>query len=314
MLVAGFAVTGILETPVLAAERHTWTVTAGSVGFTAGVFDGRRGNAFYPGRIAAHPGDQVTFTFRSPHTVVFNRDRNLSVVDLFAPSGEALLKDRAQMVNSGFNPAAFRPGSAYTLRLDASLPPGRYPYICALHFLMQGVIDVLPNSEALPKTDQEYAAEASRQATSDLATASEAAQDARDFAEDHPRTVLAGAGTKRVANLRFYPSTITVHVGESIAFLKTKDPTEPHTVTFGEEPANQFVPVGGPPFVWDGTHPVSTGALTTKREYAFAVGAKLGIPRPVTSAVITFARAGEYVYICTIHDRAAMQAKVVVLP
>ena len=311
---AALAVTALLATPVAAGTAHTWHVQVGAGGVTNGAFDGRSGNAFYPGRIAAHPGDTVVFTLTSPHTVTFNRPANTPLPALFPPAGGTTLNAKGQFVNSGFDPAHFFPGITFTLTLGNSLPPGRYAYICALHLFMHGVIDVVPADAALPKTDADIAAAASRQIARDLESASDAAERALDRAEDRPLTVFVGAGTRRVTNLRFFPASITVHVGQSITFRKTMDPTEPHTVTFGTAPANDFAPAGGPPFTWDGTHPISTGAMLTQRQFDFYIASALGVPGAMTTATIKFTKAGTFKYICAIHDEAGMVASVTVLP
>jgi plastocyanin len=310
VIVTTVATTALFVTPALAAST-TWQVQVGAAGISAGALDGRFGNAFYPARIAAHTGDKIAFNITSPHTVTFNRPADTPLPALFAPAGGTLLGSRGQFLNSGFNPEAFAPYT-FTVALGASLPPGRYLYICALHLGMRGEIDIVPGSVTLPKRD--LAAEASRQIASDLAAATKAADKANEWVEDHPRTVLLGAGTRRATNLRFFPSTITIKAGQTITFLKTKDPTEPHTATFGTEPPNPFAPAGGPPFTFDGTNSVSTGAMVTQHQYDFYIAAALGVPSAMTRTTITFTKPGTYRYICAIHDDAGMVATVVVTP
>src|SRR5207244_8474431 len=108
-------------------------------------------------------------------------------------------------------------------------------------------IDALPLSQAPPKSRAQYDASAQREIARDLDTLADLAAKANKRDEDGP-IVLAGAGDKRVSNLRFFPATINVRVGQTVTFLKTKDPTEPHTVTFGTEspdPFIQLLPSGG---------------------------------------------------------------------
>src|SRR2546425_1367861 len=301
------AVTALLASPAMASTA-TWTVVAGSGGVTNGVFDGRAGNAFYPGMLAAHAGDKIAFNVTSPHTVTFNRLPGTPLPALFGPPSGFALNAKGQFLNSGFNPVAFQPYT-FTVTLGNSLPPGRYEYICALHLGMHGVIEIVPSSVVLPQTDLD--AERSRQMAHDLATAARAADKANEWVEDHPLTVFAGAGTRRVTNLRFFPSTITIQAGQSITFLKTKDPTAPPTATFGGEPLNPFGPTA-PPFVVPGSGPVSTGAMVTQRQYDFYIASSLGVPSAVTSATIKFTTPGTYHYICTIHDEAGMRGTVIV--
>src|SRR5205807_4714141 len=124
--------------------------------------------------------------------------------------------------------------------------------------------NVLPVGATLPKTDADYAATRDAQVAADRAAQAEAVAEATDSDEDGGATVLAGIGTKRTTALRFFPASITVHVGEKVTFLKTQDPTEPHTVTFGEEPADQLeqlLPRGGN--TYSGTENISSGFLST---------------------------------------------------
>ena len=307
------AVTTILTTPALAAAQ-TWHIQVGSVlNFPAGQF----GNAFYPSQIAAHAGDTVAFDVTSPHTVTFNRPDNLPLFGFFVPPGgtttSATLNTKGQFVNTGFDPVSFAPYT-FTLTLGGALPQGRYEFICALHLGMRGAIDVLPAAAPLPKTDADYAAERSKEIARDLITANHVGDKISDKAAQTPLTVYAGAGTKRVTDLRFFPSVITVHAGQSITFLKTHDPTEPHTVTFGTEPANPFAPQGGPPFTFTGSNSISTGVLLTKKQYDFYIAGAIGVPVAVDKATITFTTPGTYTYICAIHDDVGMRATVTVLP
>lgn len=314
---AALALTTILTTPALAAAQ-TWHIQVGSIlDFPAGHF----GNAFYPSQIAAHAGDKVDFGVTSPHTVTFNRPDNTPLFAFFVPPGgtttSATLSAKGQFVNTGFDPVSFAPYS-FTLTLGPALPPGRYEFICALHLGMRGAIDVLPAAAQLPKTDADYAAERSGEIARDLNSANHVGDKISDKAAHKPLTVYAGAGTKRVTDLRFFPSSITIHAGQSITFLKTHDPTEPHTVTFGIEPPNIFAPQGGPPFTFTGSNSISTGVLLTKKQYDFYIGGAIGVPVQVDKDTITFATTSTtpvtYTYICAIHDDVGMRGTVTVLP
>jgi len=313
LISATLAFTTILTTPAFAASQ-TWHIQVGSIlDFPVGHF----GNAFYPSRIAAHAGDTVAFGVTSPHTVTFNRPDNLPLFAFFVPPGgtttSATLSAKGQFVNTGFDPVSFAPYT-FTLTLGSALPQGRYEFICALHLGMRGAIDVLPAAAQLPKTDADYAAERSREIARDSNSANRVADEISDKAAHKPLTVYAGAGTKRVTDLRFFPSSITIHAGQSVTFLKTHDPSEPHTVTFGTEPANIFAPQGGPPFTFTGSNSISTGALLTKKQYNFYIAGAIGVPVSVDKTTITFTNAGTYSYICAIHDDVGMRGTVTVLP
>jgi plastocyanin len=207
------------------------------------------------------------------------------------------------------------PGDSY--KLTFNVPAGRYKLICGLHLGMTETIDVLPASESLPNSDAQYQAIAQREIARDLATAAEIAADARenDEDEDGTPTVFAGAGNRRVTNLAFFPSTVTIRVGQKVAFLKTQDPTEPHTVLFGIEPSGEVAPLiasGGN--TYNGTGTVNSGFLSTKAQYHYYQLTGTPLPVAVTKFTVTFTKAGTWDYICALHDGAGMRGKVIVRP
>jgi len=308
------SISGIFASPALAAGT-TWHVQAGSVGFESpGVVIGG-GNRFYPESIAIHPGDTVAFNPIGPHTVTYNRPPG-PVFVLFGPSGVTTLSTPGDRVNSGIIGEGPPPQPAFTVTFASTLPAGVYEFICGLHLGMTEAIEVLPMSEALPKTDAQYGAIAQREITRDLASLAEIASEARENGqdEDDGPSVLVGAGNKRVSNLRFFPQTTTIRVGQTITFLKTHDPTEPHTVTFGPENPDMFlqlVPEGGN--AYNGTGTVNSGFLSTNEQYAFYQLTDV-LPPPTTKFKLTFTKAGTYQYICALHDGAGMVGTVVVRP
>jgi plastocyanin len=315
MSAAGVAVvltiTGIFASPALANGTTTWSVQAGSLAFEPPGIPVGGGNRFYPESIAIHPGDTVAFTAFGAHTITFNRPAG-PVFNLFGPSGVTTLGARTESVNSGLIGAG--PPATFPVTFASTLPAGRYKFICMLHVGMTELIDVLPMSKDLPKTNAQYGAIAQREITRDLATLADIASAARENNEDQDGSpkVLAGAGNKRVSNLRFFPQTTTIHVGQTVTFLKTQDPTEPHTVLFGGEGLDQFqelFPSGGNTYNGSGT--VNSGFLSTKRQYRyFQVGGVL--PPPTTKFKVTFTAAGRYQYICALHDQIGMRGTIVV--
>jgi plastocyanin len=172
----------------------------------------------------------------------------------------------------------------------------------------------MPAGADLPKTDADYAAIAQAHLTRDLATVQRvnaaATEDLED--EDGNPMVLVGAGTKRVSNLRFFPAALTVRVGQTVTFLKTKDPTEPHTVSFNIPPGlpmiAEFIPSGGSSF--DGKGFANSGFLSTEAQFAYFQLAGTPLPVALTRYRLTFTKAGDYKYVCAIHDDAGMVAVV----
>ena len=309
-LALALSITGLFASSALASEPTTFHVQAGSSAFTSGVVG--VGNRFYPEAIAIHSGDSVLVTSDGPHTVTFNRPPG-PLFALFGPFGDPNITNPALPVNSGI--FGFPPIT--TFQLTFNVPPGSYTFICGLHLGMSETIHVLPTSQPLPKTDAQYIAIAQKEIARDLAAAANIAADARENFEDEDGTptVLAGAGNSRVSNLAFFPSVVTIRVGQSVRFLKTQDPTEPHTVTFGAEPTDpiaQLVASGGN--TYNGTGTVNSGFLSTKAQYHYYQLTGTPLPVAVTRFKVTFTAAGTWDYICALHDGAGMRGKVIVLP
>ena len=95
------------------------------------------------------------------------------------------------------------------------------------------------------------------------------------------------------------------------------DPTEPHTVTFGTEPANPMAIVGAVPTA-DGALHGTIASATDSVSSGFLAAApqdQIGSPQqpPGTTRIrITFTKAGTYNYICALHDVDGMVGQVVV--
>jgi plastocyanin len=313
---ATLAITAIFSSPSLASTANTWHVQAGSVAFDASG-PSAVGNRFYPEALSIHAGDSVVITPVGPHTVTFNRPPG-PLFAIFGPINSSptagTISSPSVPVSSGFIGEA--PGATYTLTFAGSLAPGRYMLICGLHLGMSETVDVLPSSQALPKTDAQYTTLAQKEIARDLARAADIAAEAteNDEKEDTNQFVLVGAGNARVSNLRFFPAAVTIRVGESVTFLKTKDPTEPHTVTFGVEPPDplaQLMPRGGPTYSGGDA---SSGFMSTAAQFAYFQLAGTPLPVALTSYRLTFTKAGDFEYICALHDGVGMRGIVHVSP
>ena len=87
--------------------------------------------------------------------------------------------------------------------------------------------------------------------------------------------------------LGFFPSTVTIHVGQAITFAK-HDPTEPPSGSVAE-----LLPSGPPPYTYDGkpATAVHSGFLLTQAQCDFYHLALTGLPLvPRTRVRITFTR------------------------
>jgi plastocyanin len=123
-------------------------------------------------------------------------------------------------------------------------------------------------------------------------------------------TVGVGVGDGTVAGQAFLPGDVTVLVGDSVTFSITSD--EPHTITFGEGPADApppFWPVAGftaPPA--DAPPPYDLGVATYTGTEFLNTGV---LPGKTSSATVEFSTAGTFPFFCAIHPGMAGQVTVV---
>jgi plastocyanin len=134
------------------------------------------------------------------------------------------------------------------------------------------------------------------------------------------KIVATGGGLQYGAVVRFYDGKIVIHQGESVTWTNL-DPTEPHTVTFGTEPANFIPPV--PAGIGA---PAADGTLTATYNPAVFLNSGFLVAqapdRPgdaqlapgTTRITITFNKTGKYLYHCALHDVDGMLGEVDVVP
>jgi plastocyanin len=128
-----------------------------------------------------------------------------------------------------------------------------------------------------------------------------------------------GAGFQSLSVQRFMSGTIEVRVGDTVEWTNL-DPAEPHTVTFGTEPANPTPPSINVTLDPDGARHATLSSTSDSAHSGFLVAApqdQVGVPQTppgVTVFRVTFTGAGTYDYICALHDTLGMVGKVIVKP
>ena len=126
--------------------------------------------------------------------------------------------------------------------------------------------------------------------------------------------------------VRFVKGKIEIHVGDTIEWSNF-DPQEPHTITFGEEPADMFDPSAGVTMDPDGGLRAVLNSPSDNLHSGFILQALDDQPgTPVNSnpnnAIalnpthfrVTFTQPGTYNYKCVLHDNLGMLGQVIVLP
>ncbi len=304
-----FAVLLLAAAPVVSpvaaasAQPRTWQVGVGVESEDHRV----QGNGFLPTQVWINVGDTAQWNVASAefHTITFlAKGQNRPPFDLNDPNQTTPQGsdhyDGASYVNSGLL-AHGSPQSTFRLTFDTA---GDYTYVCLVHAAMSAVIHVRPVNTPYPYTQEQYNQQARVQRAEYLRHGTALERQAKLLARgDGIQHVTAGFGDGAVALMRFYPSNITVHVGNTVAFTNL-DVETPHTVTFGPEPQGGplalFAPYGTPS-AFDGSAPLNSGFLGAN-PHLFG-----------NTFNVTFTHAGTYHYICGLHDDMGMQGTVTVL-
>jgi plastocyanin len=278
----------------------TWTVLAGSESKNQAI----QGMAFLPKDVYIDAGDTVTWLANSAeiHTVTFlAAGQALESLQPFDPSNPSeLLKvngsvyDGVSYYNSGIltnvSDSGFPAATSYSLTFPTA---GTFTYYCLVHgMVMQGTVHVAAAGTPYPFTQAQYNHQATVQEAAILRDGYRLWARTRRAANSH--TVYEGADDGVAMVMRFIRPTVTVHVGESVTFVNN-GMGAPHTVTFGTEPENAFIPLGDPTNY-------TGGQLNS------------GIQLPGSSFTVTFNKAGTFDYLCALHDYMGMVGRVIVRP
>jgi len=278
-------------------QPRTWQVAVGQETRN----DAIQGMAFLPGTIWINQGDKIIWTARAGeiHTVSFLATGQIlkqpfdpSDLTQLLPQG-ASHYDGVSYYNSGVmtdEPDSGFPAQAtYRLTFDVT---GDFTYYCLVHGeMMKGLVHVRPAGTHYPFTQKQYNHQAAAQKASILRDGRQLWAETTEDATRH--LVLEGADDGTAMVMRFINAKVTVHVGSSVTF-KNIGMAAPHTITFGPEQPNIFVPYGDP------TH-FSGQQLNS------------GILLPGSSFTVTFTKAGTYHYVCALHDYLGMVGTVKVL-
>ncbi len=327
-----FTVAVAMVPPAAKAQGVTYSANVGAETKDRGV----QADGFFPNELWLLENDSITWTFvpkNEPHTVTLltpGQDRPLAP----PPAGPPFVAQKVNCTAAAdydgtacvSTLAGLNGGAQFTVKFPKA---GNYRLVCLIHTDMNGTVHVLANNAA-------NAALLHSQHFYDQTAADEASDILKDRDSQKEETIEAGSnavlagtgeivatggGTQYRAVVRFLNGTIRIHKGESVEWTNV-DPTEPHTVTFGTEPAGFIPPVpaniGAPDA--DGT---VTGTITSTSEFlnsGFVVAQapdRLGDPQlpPGTTRIrITVPNVGTYQYHCALHDIDGMLGTVIVEP
>lgn len=307
---AGLALAAFAAAPAEAvATATTWTVLVGAQSTSGSI----QGMAYGPSEIWIDTGDTVRWVAASmePHTVSFVDATHPA--DGFDPSKTYMATPTPETWISA--PGEFRNSGVIATMSDPALPPavgtysltftgpGDYTYTCYLHGeAMIGLVHVRNAGTAYPFTQQQYDAQANTARGALLDDGNALYANARGLATAHH--VYVGASDMTALVMRYVRDKVTIRVGESVTFDANLNTIPvPHTVTFGVEPPNPFVPVGDPTAFSGGD--LASGVLFPSI---------FQVPGTRSTFTVTFTAPGSYSYRCAFHDCMGMTGRVVVLP
>jgi plastocyanin len=204
---------------------------------------------------------------------------------------------------------------------------------------MTGVIHVLKASDALPHNQDFYDDQGAAQRKHTLTDTDPNMHHGDELGDDGNahgfsvhvihNHVTAGfgdetatpGGLQQLAVERFMKGTIEIHAGDTVEWGNF-DPDEPHTMTFGAEPTDEFDPSSNVTLDDDGArHAIITSPSDNVHSgFILAVLAdQPGLPtNPLAGSPtrfrVTFSQPGTYNYRCVLHDNLGMKGRIIVLP
>src|SRR5215813_3206961 len=309
------------------ATLAQWHVTVGAQDPDLG----RQVLAFLPNEIWIHQGDSITWRFEAGE---------IHTITLLATSPTAQVRPAFSDGCPGFSsdPASFDgsacvstpplvTGATFTVMFPAV---GNFKLVCLVHPDMTGVVHVLELSKPLPHTQNFYDEQAEAQARALLSDADREGDDEEHSAHHHSgeHQVIVGGGeistnpggASTLSIMRFIGHTVVIHAGQTVEW-GSDDPEDPHTITFGAEPAGDpFPPSANVTLDADGARHAVINSPSDSAHSGFIFAApqeRSGLmqsPPSITRFRVTFIHPGTYPYICALHDNLGMKGKVIVLP
>ncbi|HVH70741.1 MAG TPA: plastocyanin/azurin family copper-binding protein [Candidatus Dormibacteraeota bacterium] len=309
------------------AARAQWHATVGA----QSPHKGRQALAFLPNELWIHEADSITWKFEAGeiHTVTFLATEPVSQVRPPFPVGcPGFSADPGTFDGSTcVTTPPLVAGATFTVRFPS---PGNYKLVCLVHADMTGVVHVLELSKPLPHTQDFYDEEAEAQMRALLSDADREGKKEGHSAHRHsgdPQVIVGGGeistnagGASTLSLMRFAEHTLVIHAGQTVEW-GSDDPEDPHTITFGTEPAGDpFPPSSNVTVDADGARHAVINSTSDSVHSGFILAApqeRAGLaqsPLSVTRFRVTFTHPGTYPYICALHDDLGMKGEIIVLP
>jgi plastocyanin len=299
-------------------QAQTWQAAVGA----QSQDKGRQVIAFLPNELWIHAGDSVNWTVGADeiHTITFltaGQVRPPFFVGCPGFSVGAASFDGSTCVST----PPMVSGQTFNVMFPTA---GNFKLVCLVHPDMTAAVHVLDPSAPLPHDQSFYDKEAAAQAR-DLLAEINAGQAHQHMVSPNAivvgagKTLATGGGHNAISLMRFVQPELIIHAGATVEWTND-DPSMPHTITFGTEPALPFPPSGNVSPDADGALHATISSTSDSVHSGFVVSApqeRIGLaqaPLGVTRFRITFAKQGTYPYICALHDNLGMKGRIIVLP
>jgi plastocyanin len=300
--------------------------------------------AFLPNELWIHTNDSVRWTIASTeiHTVTFLTavQPKLPLFNTFlvqngcglptpiTPDGASF--DGSSCVNSGIMGTfdTIVGPRTYSVKFPT---PGNFKFTCLVHADMTGAIHVLDPSQTLRYDQDFYNREAQSDATALVAEATSLTSQAMIENNDGGPFVKvaagistirtkSGAGSQTPTLFLFLRKVIVIRIGDTVEWTSL-DQSDPHTVTFGTEPADPRPPsLNVKTQTPDGAREAVIGSPADSVNSGLLVPSsqdRIGSPQAPLGATrfrVTFTSPGSYNYICALHDNLGMKGTIIVNP
>jgi len=280
--------------------------------------------AFLPNEIWIHAGDRITWTWQADetHTVTFLRAGQVRPdfhVGCPGFSSDPAIFDGSTCVTT----PEMGKGQTFTVIFPTA---GNFKLVCLIHANMDGRIHVLAANEPLPHTQAFYDNQAASQ-SDELLSDGQKDMHGPHGVPNSPLGVMAGfaeitgtaGGTSTIVGVRFSHENIRIHAGQTVEW-DNQAPIFPHTITFGQEPANLQNPSPDVTVDPDGARHAIIASTADSTHSGFIIAApqeRRGLPQAplgVTRFRVTFPNPGIFPYICALHDEMGMVGQVTVTP
>ena len=300
------------------AQAQSWQATAGAQNQSKRI----QALAFLPNEIWIHAGDTVEWNFAvdEVHTVTFlanDQIRLSSKVGCPGTTPDGSPFDGSTCVNGG----RMTKGQTYSVTFPVA---GNFKLTCLVHTSMTGVVHVLDPAMPLPHDQAFYDNQAAAQQSGLLYSGAyldrhQTHSPGNEVTAGVGEIVATPGGPDAISIMRFEEPDKIIHVGDTVEWTNS-DPTVPHTMTFGIEPADLVPPSANVTVDADGARHavISSTADNVNSGWIVASGhERTGVaqaPLGVTRFRVTFTHAGVFHYICGLHDVLGMKGTVIVVP